>query len=68
VKYLERFDLMSRFIQEKFDMPDSMITLLVKFLEQGQGKISQRGRKKEFKQLTSREVGMIEKKYKDVFG
>ncbi len=59
---------MSRFIQEKFDMPDSMITLLVKFLEQGQGKISQRGRKKEFKQLTSREVGMIEKKYKDVFG
>ena len=44
-----------------------MIALLVRFLEQGDGKLSKRAKEKEFEKLTIEEVKDIEGLYKDVF-
>lgn len=48
-------------------MPDHMIDLMIKFLEQGKGHFSKRARTKEFAKLSDKEVAMIEKKYAEIF-
>lgn len=67
VRYLGSHDKMRTFIQEKFDMPDKDMENLIGFLRQGDGKLSKRARKKEFKALTESEVVMLETKYQEVF-
>ena len=67
VEYLKKFDEFKRFIDNKFEMPDNMISLLVGFLEQGKGTLSVRSRKKEFSALTQKEVEEIETKFKEIF-
>ncbi len=47
-------------------MPDDMITLLVRFLDQGAGKLSKRA-KREFAILSDEEVIHIENLYNDIF-
>jgi hypothetical protein len=49
-------------------MPDKLIATLVRFLEQNNGKLSQRARKKEFHALTESEVKAIEQFFDDIFG
>ena len=46
--YLQRFDKLKSYLETVFEMPDNMISLLVGFLEQGNGKLSKRALKKEF--------------------
>ena len=48
-------------------MPDNMISLIVGFLEQGNGKLSVRSRKNEFSALTQKEVEEIETTFKEIF-
>lgn len=48
-------------------MPDDLITLLVLFLEQNEGKLSKRARTKEFEALKEDEVLEIEQNYKLIF-
>ena len=48
-------------------MPNKMVALLVRFLEQGNGNISKRARKKEFVDLTDEEIEMIQDQYKVIF-
>jgi hypothetical protein len=48
-------------------MPDNMISLIVGFLEQGNGILSERSRKKEFSALTQKEVKEIEATFKEIF-
>ena len=67
VEYLKKFDEFKRFIDNKFEMPDNMISLLVGFLEQGNGKLSKRARTNEFKDLIENEVSMIEEQFKSIF-
>jgi len=67
VEYLKRYDEFKNFLENYFEMPDSTISLLVRFLEQGKGKLSQRAKQKEFKMLKLSEVKSIESKYKEVF-
>lgn len=67
VEYLQKFDEFKRFLDHKFEMPDNMISLLVGFLEQGNGKLSARARKKEFSALTQNEVEEIETTFKEIF-
>ena len=50
-----------------FQMPDSMVALLMRFLEQNNGELSKRAREKEFAMLTGDEVKDIEKRYNDLF-
>ena len=67
VEYLKKFDAFKRFIENKFEMPDNMISLLVGFLEQGNGKLSKRARSNEFNKLTVDEIGIIEEQFASIF-
>ena len=67
VKYLEKYDRFKRFIDEEFEMPDKMVSTLVRLLEQNGGKLSKRFREKEFAQLTKTEVQKIEDSYDIIF-
>ncbi len=49
-------------------MPDKMISTLVRFLEQNDGKLSKRAREQEFSKLTDEEIERIEFQFKEVFG
>ena len=67
VSYLTRYDLLSDFIKNYIDMPDKLVDLLIRFLNQNDGRLSKRARKKEFGQLTAAEVQAIENKYDEIF-
>ena len=67
VDYLTKYDLLNNFIKNYIDMPDKLVNLLIRFLNQNNGKISKRARDKEFSELTEDEVQTIERKYDDIF-
>ncbi len=67
ITYLTKFDEFKRYINEDFEMPDNMIALLVRFLEQNDGALSKRVREKEFKALEDGEARDIEAKYNEIF-
>lgn len=68
VAFLEAFDLFSQAIQEIVDMPTDRVELLQKFLQQNEGRLSQRARSREFAALTDDEVLNIEEIYVETFG
>ncbi len=67
VDYLHKYDEFKHKVEQTYEMPDKMIALLVRFLEQGDGRLSKRAKEKEFEKLTIEEVKDIEGLYKDVF-
>jgi hypothetical protein len=67
VEYLKKYDAFKQFLDHRFEMPDNMISLIVGFLEQGNGTLSVRSRKKEFSALTQKEVQEIETTFKEIF-
>ena len=67
VVYLEMYDEMKDWLDDRFQMPDKMVALLIRFLEQTSGKLSKRAREKEFAGFTDEEVKNIEENYKVVF-
>jgi Fic family protein len=68
VRFLQAFDQFKRYIDDEFEMPDRMVALLVRFLGQNGGKLSNRARVKEFKALTDSEFVEIEKRFVEIFG
>jgi hypothetical protein len=54
-------------INKRFDMPDHMADLLIQFLEQNSGTLSNRAKEKEFKELSEAEISELENLYKDIF-
>ncbi len=67
VDYLEKYAHIKEFLDNQFEMPDKMVALIVRFLEQGEGKLSERARIKEFSALQPEEVEVIENKYREIF-
>jgi Fic family protein len=67
VEYLQKYDEMKSYLDDIFQMPDSMVALLMRFLEQNNGKLSKRACENEFSMLTMEEVQDIEKRYNDLF-
>lgn len=67
VNYLIRYDNFKRFLDDEFEMPDKLVALLVRFLEQNNGVLSKRAREKEFSELSDKEVKEIEAKYIELF-
>ena len=68
VHYLQKHDLMKAFITQYLDMPDPKIDLLIQFLYQNNGQLSQHARKKYFAKLTHAEAKALEEKFDTVFG
>lgn len=67
VDYLKKYDLMKDYLDNYFEMPDKTVALLIRFLEQGEGKLSERAKAKEFQALNEAEVKDIELKYQEIF-
>ena len=67
IDYLTNFDEFRIFLEEEFEMPDKMISLLVGFLQQNNGVLSERAKEKDFLTLTNNEITKIETKYKAIF-
>lgn len=67
VEYLKKYDAFKQFLDHRYEMPDNMISLIVGFLEQGNGTLSARSRMKEFSALTQKEVEEIEITFKEIF-
>ena len=67
VAYLRKHDLLSHFIKDHFDMPDRLVDLLIRFLQQNDGRLSKRKRDKQLKLLTESEARAIEEKYDEIF-
>lgn len=63
IAYLQKYDAFKKYIEEEFEMPDSTIALLVRFLEQNEGKLSKRAKEKEFLALSENEITEIESNY-----
>jgi hypothetical protein len=55
-------------MDDEFEMPDKMFSVLVRFLAQNHGILSNRAREKEFSMLTEEEVKRIESIYTEIFG
>jgi len=68
VDYLQRHDRMRRYLEDEFNMPNREVDLLIGFLRQGRGRLSQRATTKEFAALRSKEVAHIEARYREIFG
>lgn len=67
INYLIRYDQMKKEINELFDMPDHLADLLIRFLEQNEGKLSKRVKRKEFTALSEQECTQLEKLYEEIF-
>lgn len=68
VEYLQKYDAMKSWLDDRFEMPDKTVSLLVRFLEQNNGSLSQRAQENEFKSLSPEEIQEIEKQFNTNFG
>ena len=68
VTYLQNYDAFKKYIDNHFEMPDKMVAILVRFLEQNDGVLSKKALKKEFSALNEEEIKDIESNYKNIFG
>ena len=67
VSYLKKYDEFKSWLDDKFEMPDKLVSLLVRFLEQNNGDLSNRARTKELAMLTNDEIKLIEEQFQSVF-
>ena len=67
VAYLTKYDEFKRYLDNEFEMPDSLVALLVQFLEKNKGKLSKKAREKEFENLADNEVQAIEETWQKTF-
>jgi hypothetical protein len=68
VRFLEAFDSFSVGIKAIVEMPDREVDRLRGFLAQGNGRLSQRARDREFRALTEEETIRVEALYAELFG
>lgn len=67
VDYLQKYDALKSWLDDTFQMPDKMVAMLIRFMEQNNSSLSKRAREKEFKDLTDDEIREIEKQYRLYF-
>ncbi|GGK78320.1 Fic family protein [Rufibacter glacialis] len=67
VAYLQKYDRMKAWLDDRFQMPDKTVALLIQFLWQGDGLLSALARTKEFAALTPEEVEAIEAQFRLFF-
>ncbi len=67
IDYLNKFDEMKQYLDDHYEMPDRMVALLLRFLEQNNGRFSKRAKSKELNALNEDEIHSIEEKYLEIF-
>ncbi len=66
VTYLQKYDEMKAWLDDRFEMPDKTVALLIRFLEQNNGTLSKRAKGNVFAELKEDEVKTIEEKYREI--
>ena len=66
-EFLRRYDAFRIQAQYVADMPDTLVDLLFRFLQQGRGRLSKRARENELSPMTAEEVERMEAVYQDIF-
>lgn len=66
--FLESHDAFRSGLNPLVEIPERLSDLLFRFLRQNGGKLSRRGRRREFAALTVDEVSRIEEIYGEAFG
>ena len=67
INYLTNYDEFKKYLDDEFEMPDKLVALLVRFLDQNSGELSKRAIEKEFTSLNDKEVIEIERNYQSIF-
>ena len=67
VSYIYKYDEFKRFMDDQFEMPNKLVSMLVRFLEQNSGTLSKRARAEEFPELKNDEVEKIESAFQEIF-
>lgn len=67
VNYLQKYDAFKRYLDNNYEMPDKLVALLVRFLEQNKGVLSKRALVKEFSELKEIEILDIQTNYINIF-
>ena len=67
IDYLEKYDRMKDYLDNHFEMPDKTVDMLIRFLKQGNGQVSEGVIAEEFMELTYEEILSIQDKYVHVF-
>lgn len=65
--YLEKYDRMTQLINDHVSLPNHEVDLLIKLLNQNQGKLSKNKREKHFKELKMTEIEWIESTFREIF-
>jgi Fic family protein len=65
--YLRRYDATVSAINEQVSLPDQLVDLLIKMLQQNQGKLSKAKRDKFFAELDDEQVDAVEKTFAEYF-
>ncbi len=58
---------MKSYLDDVFEMPNKEVALLIRFLDQNNGKLSKRAIEKEFPELTNDEIKEIKEQYQIYF-
>ena len=65
--FLKNHDMFRKQLAQVINMPERLSDLLFRFLDQNEGRLSNRSKRKEFAELTADEVSKIESIYYDIF-
>ena len=65
--YLDKYDRMAQYINDHFSLPNTKVDLLIKFLNQNNGKLSKNKKQKEFDDFTDAEISSLETNFKSIF-
>lgn len=65
--YLAKYDRMTQYINTYLSLPDTKVDLLIKFLDQNNGKLSKNKRQKEFDDFSDEEISSIEENFQSIF-
>ncbi|MDX1586213.1 MAG: Fic family protein [Balneolaceae bacterium] len=67
VNYLKNYDDFKYYLDNRFDFPDKLVAMMVRCLEQNDGRLSKKAKAKWFDALMEDEVQDIESKFAEVF-
>lgn len=67
INYLEKYDRLTNAINSFLNLQDTRVDLLIKYLNQNNGKLSKRKRQKDFNELTEEEISSIEDYYAEIY-
>ncbi len=67
IDFLEKYDRLTNAINSFLTLPDTRVDLLIKLLNQNNGRLSKRKRQNDFDELTDEDISLIEEYYADIF-